>query len=74
MIKLSRPDGRIVMINENFIEITEEAPDTIITFQNGHRIIVAEPIDEILSRIDAYRKGKNGSGSKNTDTAEGIDK
>lgn len=56
MIKLSRLDGREFLINENFVELIEETPDTVISLQNGHRLVVTETIEEILKRIEDSRK------------------
>jgi len=55
MIKLTRLNGTEILLNENFIEIAEEAPDTVVTMQNGHRYIVKEKIDEIVCLIKKYR-------------------
>jgi flagellar protein FlbD len=44
------------MLNENFIEIAEEAPDTVITMLNGRRYIVKEKIGEIMELSAAYRR------------------
>lgn len=38
-----------MLVNENFIEIAEETPDTVITMQNGHRYIVKEKLDDIIN-------------------------
>ena len=56
MIKLTRLDGREILLNEDYIEIVEETPDTVVTFQNTHRLIVKENIDEILEKIREYKK------------------
>lgn len=56
MIKLTRLDGRELLLNEDYIEIIEETPDTVVTFQNGHRLIIREKIDEILEKIREYKK------------------
>lgn len=54
MIKLTRINGTVILLNENFIEIAEEAPDTVVTLQNGHRYFVKEGIDEIMRKIDEH--------------------
>jgi flagellar protein FlbD len=56
MILLTRLNGTPMMLNENFIEIAEEAPDTVVTLQNGHRYIVKETIEEIFLKINEYAK------------------
>jgi flagellar protein FlbD len=44
------------MLNEAFIEIAEETPDTVVTMLNGHRYIVKEKIAEICERSAEYRR------------------
>ena len=48
MIKLTRINGSVLLINESFIEAAEEAPDTVLTMQNGHKYLVKETVDEII--------------------------
>lgn len=59
MIKLTHLDGREFLLNEDYIETIETAPDTVITMHTGQRIIVAEEADEIAVRIRAYRRFLN---------------
>lgn len=51
MIQLTRLNGTILLVNEEFIEIAEETPDTVVTMQNGHRYVVKEKITEIMEKI-----------------------
>lgn len=57
MIKLTRINGTVILINEKFVEIIEETPDTVVTMENGHRYLVQEKIDDILEMIRAFEKG-----------------
>lgn len=52
MIELTRLDGTGILINENFMETVQEAPDTVITMQNGHIYIVSENMEQIMSAIN----------------------
>lgn len=56
MITLTRFNGTIIMLNENFIEIAEETPDTVVTMQNGHRYLVQEKLDDIIARSAEFRR------------------
>ncbi|MCM1327893.1 MAG: flagellar FlbD family protein [Ruminococcus sp.] len=56
MIKLTRLNGTVILINENFIELAEETPDTVVTMENGHRYLVQEKLDVILEMIKDYKK------------------
>ena len=51
MIQLTRLNGTIILLNEDFMEIAEETPDTVVTMQNGHRYVVKEKITEITEKI-----------------------
>lgn len=56
MIKLTRINGTVLLINESFIEAAEEAPDTVLTMQNGHKYLVKETVDEIIDLSEQYRR------------------
>jgi flagellar protein FlbD len=51
MIKLHRINGGEIFLNEKLIEIIESTPDTIITLNNGHKYIIREKIESIISLI-----------------------
>ncbi len=48
MIRLTRLNDTEILVNENFILLAEETPDTIMTMQNGHRFSVKETTAEII--------------------------
>lgn len=56
MIQLTRINGTELLVNEQFIEIAEQTPDTVITMQNGHRYLVKETIDEIIEKSVQYSR------------------
>ena len=56
MITLTRINGTNILVTESFIEIVEEAPDTVITMQNGHKYLVQETVEEILFRAAEFRR------------------
>ena len=58
MIKLTRLDGREILLNEDYVEVIEETPDTVITLQNGHRLIVQEKINSILLKTKQFQRLK----------------
>ena len=59
MIRLNRLNKTEILVNENFIEIAEEAPDTVVTMQNGHSFTVQETVDEILQKTLEFEKERN---------------
>ena len=56
MIQLTRINGTELLVNEQFIEIAEQAPDTVVTMQNGHRYLVQETLEEIIGKSAHYRR------------------
>ena len=42
MIELTKLDETRILVNEDFIQLVEETPDTVITFENGKKLIVKE--------------------------------
>ncbi|MDR1944394.1 MAG: flagellar FlbD family protein [Synergistaceae bacterium] len=59
MIELTRMKGERFAVNSDQIEIIEETPDTIVTMLNGHKYIVKEPVREIISRIESFRRNSS---------------
>jgi flagellar protein FlbD len=55
MIFLTRMDKQQTFLNPDHIVSIEETPDTVITMFNGHRFIVCERAQVIISRIVAFR-------------------
>ncbi len=56
MITLHRINGEPFTINADFIETVESTPDTVVRLVNGHRYVVAEPMDEVVSLVVEYRQ------------------
>ncbi len=56
MIKLSRIDGRSIIINADEIEIVETLHDTTLTLKSGKKVIVKDSADDIIKKIIEYRK------------------
>lgn len=47
---------REFILNAEIIQTVEETPDTVITLINGEKLIVEEPMDEIVRRVMKYRR------------------
>ncbi len=56
MISVTRLNGHRVVLNADLIKFLEETPDTMITLLNGERIIVKEPLDEVVRRAIDYTR------------------
>ena len=56
MIDVTKLNGTILTINEDFIETVEETPDTVITMSTGRRIIIKESRQEVVNLVKLFRK------------------
>lgn len=57
MIILTRLGGHELAINPDLIERAEVTPDTVLTMLDGHKIVVAEALEEVVERVCAWRAG-----------------
>ena len=55
MIKVTRLNNSVLLINAENIQSVEANPDTVITFVNRDRLIVKERAEEVSQRIVEYR-------------------
>lgn len=56
MIAVTRLDGSRLVINAELIEALEATPDTVITLTTGRRVVVREPVEEVVQRVIDYRR------------------
>lgn len=56
MIDVTKLDGTLLTINENYVEMIEQTPDTVITFTNGRKIIVKESRQEVKNLVILEKK------------------
>lgn len=56
MIEVTRLNDTKILINPEIIEIVESTPDTVVTFTNGHKIIIKESRQEMKNLVKSYRK------------------
>ena len=55
MIKVTRINDAVLVINADLIEFVESAPDTIISLTTGKKVMVKESIDEIIDQVAGFR-------------------
>ena len=56
MIILTRlGNGMEIAVNPDLIERAEHTPDTVLTLVDGHKLVVQEPLDEVVRLIRAWR-------------------
>ncbi|MBX9655098.1 flagellar FlbD family protein [bacterium] len=56
MIQLTRLNGQEFILNAELIKFVEQTPDTVVTLREGERIIVKEPIEEVVKRTVEYHR------------------
>jgi flagellar protein FlbD len=56
MIKVTRLDGVEYYLNPHQIESIEIHPDTTLVMLTGKKLIVREPVQELVRRIEDYRR------------------
>lgn len=48
-------NGMQIAVNPDLIERAEHTPDTVITMVEGHKLVVQEPLHEVVALIRAWR-------------------
>lgn len=56
MIRLSRLNGNTIAVNPDLITWVEVTPDTTVSLLGGDRIIVREPLDEVIAKVIEFRR------------------
>ncbi|MCK5206132.1 MAG: flagellar FlbD family protein [Desulfobacterales bacterium] len=56
MIKVTRLNDSVLIINADMIQSLKAIPETVITFTNNDKIMVKEPIEEVSQRIVDYQR------------------
>jgi flagellar protein FlbD len=55
VIILTRLGGHQMAVNPDLFSRAEATPDTVITLVDGHKLVVTEPIQEVIARIRHWR-------------------
>lgn len=56
MIKVTRINDALLVINADLIEFVEAIPDTIISLTTGKKVMVKETIDQVITRVAAFKR------------------
>jgi len=56
MIKLTRLNHHVLVVNPDHIYAVDAAPDTTLRLANGETILVKESLDELIELVVQYRK------------------
>ncbi|MBM3260022.1 MAG: flagellar FlbD family protein [Candidatus Sericytochromatia bacterium] len=56
MIRMTRLNDQVIVVNADLIESLEATPDTVVTLTTDRKYVVRESVDELINRIIAYRR------------------
>ena len=61
MIKLTKFNSKTnkkgeFVLNAEIIETIEQTPDTVITLNNGKKLLVEEPMEDVVRRVMMYKR------------------
>jgi flagellar protein FlbD len=56
MIVLTRLNGQRIVMNAEKIRYMESTPDTLVCCDNGEKMMVLEPLDEVMRRAIDYAR------------------
>jgi flagellar protein FlbD len=56
MIKVTRLNNSVLIINADMIQSVQATPDTLITLTNNDKIMVKEALEEVSQRIVDYQR------------------
>ncbi|MBM4303884.1 MAG: flagellar protein [Deltaproteobacteria bacterium] len=56
MIRVTKFDGKSMILNADWIQSVEETPDTMITLTNGSTILVKDSVAEVVTAFEAYKQ------------------
>lgn len=55
MIKLTRLNGSVYVLNSDLIETVEATPDTVISTTDAKKYVCRESVDEVIGKIIEFR-------------------
>ncbi len=56
MVKITRLNNTILVVNADLIEFLEATPDTIVTLTTGRKVVAKESIDELIDKVVEYKR------------------
>ncbi|MEA1973194.1 MAG: flagellar FlbD family protein [Candidatus Cloacimonadota bacterium] len=56
MVKITKFNGKEILVNSDLIEFIEATPDTIITLTTGKKVIVKDKVEDLVERIVKFKK------------------
>ena len=60
MVKLTRLNRQLLVVNAAHILLIEASPDTLLTLTTGEKIRVREELDEVIEKVVRYLRRVGG--------------
>lgn len=60
MIRVTTLDKQAIVVNAELVEKIESVPETVITLNNGKKILVADTVGEVIAKVYEYRRRAYG--------------
>ena len=56
MIKITRLNDTVLVVNAEMIQFLEATPDTIVTLTDGRKLVAKESVDDVIEKIVEYKR------------------
>jgi flagellar protein FlbD len=56
VIKVTRLNSTAFVLNSSMIKFIEARPDTTITLVNDEKVVIQEPVDEVIERVIDFER------------------
>ncbi len=56
MVRITRLNSTVLVVNADMIEFLEATPDTIVTLTTGRKVVARESVDEIVEMVVEYKR------------------
>ena len=60
MIRVTKLDGKSIMLNADWIRTVEKTPDTLITLTTGFQMIVRDSLEDVVNAFHRYKQQSSG--------------
>ena len=61
MVRLTLYNDADIVVNADMIESVERTPDTLISLTTGKKVMVKESVEDVVSKVIAYRRLISGN-------------
>jgi flagellar protein FlbD len=56
MVRITRLNDTVLVVNSDMIEFLEATPDTIVTLTTGRKVVAKESVDELIDKVVEYKR------------------